>query len=108
MYNNSKNIYYYPFFKLLLLNLQVFVHDKLLNLHTKWHKRKTPLKEYSDKVRKKFHLMKVIYIGNKDIIFLKILNYFDGVISTYDKINYKFLKIGNYIFLPHSFCKKTY
>ena len=107
LYNNSKNIYYYPFFKLLLLNLQVFVHDKLLKLHTKWHKRKTPLKEYSDKVRKKISLNESdLYWKQRYNFFLKILNYFDGVISTYDKINYKFLKIGNYIFLPHSFCKK--
>ena len=58
------------------------------------------------KLEKKISLNESDLYWNKDIIFLKILNYFDGVISTYDKINYKFLKIGNYIFLPHSFCKK--
>ena len=89
LYNNSKNNYYYSFFKLLLLNFQVTLHDKLLNLHTKWYKRKAPLKAYSDKVRRKLALNESdLYWKQRYNFFFKILNYFDGVMSTYDKTNY--------------------
>ena len=49
-----------------------------------------------------------IIMKDRYLFFLKILPYFDGIISTYDNLNYQ--KICSlkkkYIFIPHLFDKK--
>ncbi len=88
---------------------------KLLNFFYNLEKKINFLKEGLKKniYKKILNYKKIdkydIIMKDRYLFFLKILPYFDGVISTYDNLNYKkicSLKKKKYIFIPHLFDKE--
>lgn len=92
------------FFYLFLLNFKfsIFYFSNKYNIEIK-------IKKFFSS----FDIKKILNLDNEVILwkerynfFLKTLNLYDGLISTYDWINYKDLKLKNFFFLPHLFSKK--